>query len=293
MKSLLLLSVIGVAQCLCALDTPTPISPKDGSPKSPVYEWTVVPGADYYIIVTWKVDDPACTGGDSGFTLAPGNPYYYLFPANRLCDDKTCVVQRDPRSQSAAYWNPKTHTSSQWTKPFPGGFANIHPHSYDLSEISRARGCGSSGQHNGPLHVWRWSILAAKTWNPGTDSFTEISVESDQLAYWLDETIKTPPDTPKQPSNLPQDHPVAFVNQSGMTLYLYYFIRVGGMVDCKDYSNSGAMPSQATKNFVIPAKQVGHFVFQKAQDACPLSTILTYRDVRGGNPAPETIAIGP
>jgi uncharacterized membrane protein len=36
-------------------------------------------------------------------------------------------------------------------------------------------------------------------------------------------------------------HPVTFVNQSGITLYVYYFIRAGGRVDCKDYSFAGSM----------------------------------------------------
>ena len=174
------------------------------------------------------------------------------------------------------------------------GLKGVSQYSWGLPEMQFARRCGADKQtYNGDLYIWHWSITAAKGLDRKTNTFKEQSAESPQLAYSWDESAKTPPSWPAPPPKQPQDHPVTFVNQSGMSLYLYYFIRVGGTVDCKDYANGGSMPPQSSKNFTIPAKQVGHFVFQKAQDPCPLSTILTTRDVRGGNGKPETIAIGP
>jgi hypothetical protein len=105
-----------------------------------------------------------------------------------------------------------------------------------------------------------------------------------------------PPDHP-QPSSPPTPapvqtpgapHPVTFINQSGMSLYVYNFI---GNVDCRNYTFGGRMTPQSAASFTIPAGYTAHFVFQKAADPCPLSTIRWEVNVSGGNPNSQTISV--
>lgn len=289
MKSFLMILVLGLGQCLYSLDTPTPITPKSGAPKVPLYQWTAVPNVEYYIIRQWAVDAPACSPKGFGHTYENENPRYYLFPAKKLCDGKTCSVQRKIGPASANYWSPTTQITL-FLDLTQSLFLNLHPQSNTLLEIDPARGC------DGKPFVWHWSIQAAAKWDAATKSFAELSPESSQVEYWRDDSVQSP--TPAQPPPKPKPdpskpHTVTFVNKSGMPLYVYYFIRVGGTVDCKDYANGGTMQPEGTAKFEIPGDKVGHFVFQKAQDPCPLSTIFQTRDVLGANAPALPIAIGP
>jgi hypothetical protein len=107
-----------------------------------------------------------------------------------------------------------------------------------------------------------------------------------------------PPDPPREPPTPPHGfapvtnpgapHPVIFINQSGMILYLYHHV---GRADCRNYTYGGSMNPQATATITIPAGYTAHFVFQKAQDPCPVSTIHWEVNIPGGDPNSQTISV--
>jgi uncharacterized membrane protein len=100
-----------------------------------------------------------------------------------------------------------------------------------------------------------------------------------------------PPPTPPAVGGSGSPHPIAFTNQSGMVLYIYYFVSKGGTVDCRNYSNGGNMPPQGRAAFTVPAGYTAHFVFQKSPDPCPVSTIRSEVNIPGGNPNPQTMSV--
>jgi hypothetical protein len=93
-----------------------------------------------------------------------------------------------------------------------------------------------------------------------------------------------PPPPLPAPPNTGAVRPVTFINQSGMTLYLYYFTVRGGTVDCKDYAFGGTLSPGGASDFQILGGSTMVFVFQKGQDPCPLSTIRFQTSLSGGNP---------
>jgi uncharacterized membrane protein len=107
------------------------------------------------------------------------------------------------------------------------------------------------------------------------------------------------PSPPPDPTPVPQPspsptrpaHPVTFVNQSGMNLYLYYAIGFGGTVDCRNYAVGGMQSPQGQWNITIPADASGHFVFQRQQNPCPVSTIHWEVNLYSGNPNRQTVSV--
>jgi len=90
-----------------------------------------------------------------------------------------------------------------------------------------------------------------------------------------------------QPSSS-SPHPVTFINQSGITLYIYYHT---GTTDCRNYTFGGTFPPQGAANFTVPAGYSEAFIFQKGQDPCPLSTIHWQTVLSGGNPNRQNIGV--
>jgi hypothetical protein len=138
----------------------------------------------------------------------------------------------------------------------------------------------------GKPYVWQWSVRAVFKSGERDLSFGEWSKPTE---FWFDASVGAPEAPP--PINPGSPHPVDFVNQSGMVLYVYYFLRSPETVDCKSHGYAGEIPPRDKRHFVIPANHVVQFVFQKSKDACRLDTVLTSKEVRGGDPAPEAIAI--
>jgi uncharacterized membrane protein len=139
-----------------------------------------------------------------------------------------------------------------------------------------------SARDNDCANAFRVALIT-QCQNPEATQLIAAAGESEVCQYL------GPPDPPKpQPSPPPPAHsaptssarPVTFVNQSGMTLYIYYFL-AGGTVDCRNYTYGGVLADQ-NRSFTIPAGRTAHFVFQKEQAPCPVSTIRSEWNTTGG-----------
>jgi hypothetical protein len=292
---ILISAALAQSQSSNTLATPQPKTPSGPSPRPPVYEWTEVEGAEFYIIKNWGVDEVACKENPQRIGLNWGrySPHFATFQARGICVDGVCTLQRNPlQTRGLFFWNPRTGNP---LPTGPSGLGAPKGANTQWPEMDFARRCGPDGHtYNGDYYVWSWSVQAARGLDKNTHTFADVSAESPKLSFTWDEHAQPPTPTPAKPKPAPsQDHPVTFINQSGMTLFLYYFIRpMGATVDCHQFAEGGTLSNGATsRQFVIPAKQFGRFIFQKSADGCTFDQNFTSRDVPGGNPKPETIVI--
>jgi hypothetical protein len=305
---------------LSQLGTPVGEKPSGPAPKWTEFRWSPVPGADHYMLRVWTTDYLFCSWEDARYTTpntsAQYSPYILVLPAY-LCNESECgffqkgvstVATVTHRVYPAVYADPIAFPAARAEVAKSGGNANAVAHSTEglvpLHSFSRTCNGGvqppQPPQNNlpikkwnyprtGPLIEWRWTIQALAGWNATTKTWAKEGAQSNPVMYYLEEAPPKQPPTPT-PTPEPKPHPITFINQSGMSLYIYYFF--GGTVGCKDFRNGGTMADgQSSQQFIIPAKSSAQFVFQKSPDPCTFDQQFTTRNSRGGNPVAETMVI--
>ncbi len=264
------------------LSTPQPSTPNGPSAARPEFRWTAVPGAEFYVVRVWAQDIEVCPTG-TGKSYGLHSPYVMFFSAAEMCDTTQCAFTFKANNFVESPITGRTLAAQpvgaqrEATKKEE----NVKTLSTTPPVIERARRC------NGTPYVWRWAVQAVAGLNSTAKIWEKKSLQSAQLSYTLQEGSQPAP--PPAPS--PKPHPVSFVNRSGMTLYIYFSVR-GGVVQCKDFQNGGKLENGATtRQFTVPPRITGQFVFQKDDEPCNFDFQYTTRNVPGGNPSPETISI--
>lgn len=311
--TLLLLPILVSAQSV-----PAPLFPTGGVSERqvPSFKWTSVADAiDYQIRVTVPDTSEAPGVGCGNFTTHPAEATIYFVEqgpeAQKSCPKgdqciswcATPADRFDPRSLChplrlltacvpGSPFNPEEAAAAHfceyefgWGKEWKAPPSLPDASLYDTARKPLRWIDSKKTSCTGKRYVWQWSVRAVFKFGEGDLRFGEWSKPTE---FWFDANAGAPQAPQPNPGS---PHPVDFVNQSGMVLYVYYFLWSGGMVDCKDYVYAGEIPAQDKKHFVIPTNQVVHFVFQKSKNACRRNTIPTTKEVRGGDPAPEAIAI--
>jgi len=313
------------------LGVPIGEKPSGPEPTWTEYRWTTVPGAEYYMLRLWVKDQricssaeqPAANSGESRY-----NPYVSVFPA-LLCNEEECGIRQDslrgimvPTTKNIPMWFP-TSDKVSWNAARaevsrtagqahgqPGhsapGFIPVLHYSRNCSEKfvppPPAR-CGNrddknhgicewGSPRNGPLIEWKWTIQALAGWDSTTETWAKKGAQSSPVMYTLAENV--PPQPPPKPAPPPKSpHPITFLNNSGIPLYIYYkMVPAGSRVDCHYYDGGEQMGTgQLSQQFTVPGNLVGYFVFQKAAKPCDFDVQYTTRQIPGGVSNPETVSI--
>jgi hypothetical protein len=299
-------------------EVPTALFPTGGVSERqvPSFKWTSVADAIDYQIRVLAPDITEAPGiGCGNFTTHPTEATIYFVEqgpeAQKSCPNgdqcvSSCATPADrfdPRSLChplrlltacvpGSPFNPEGDTAvhsceykfswgKEWKAPPPLPDASLYDAAWKPLRWIDLKRTSCTGRR----YVWQWSVRAVFRSGERDLRFGDWSKLTD---FWFDANASLPQATPPTPSS---PHPVDFVNQSGMVLYVYYFVQNARMADCKDYGYAGEIPPKNKRHFVIPTNKVIHFVFQKSKGACRLDTISTTKEVRGGDPAPEAIAI--
>lgn len=324
---LLLALLFSPCHALGQLGTPVGEKPSGPAPEWTEFRWSPVPGADHYMLRIWTTDEILCNSEEMRSPIggsAQYSPYVLVLPAY-LCNGSECgffqkgnqtkatvtnasygAVSTDPIALPAARTEvAKSGGDAKAVRHSAEGFVPVHRFSHSCNggvqpPIPPPARCGNrddknhgicqwSYPRNGPLIEWRWTIQALAGWNATTKTWAKEGVQSNPVMYHLEENPPKQQPTPA-PTPEPKPHPITFINQSGMSLYIYYFF--GGTVGCKSFRNGGMVADgQSSQQFVIPAKSSAQFVFQKSPDPCTFDQQFTTRNSHGGSPVAETIVI--
>jgi uncharacterized membrane protein len=267
------------------------------------YSYCVQEGT-FNVITHWPCDDKSKVG----FTHVDVGAYAHSYAHTLTCTD---CPPAEPETGNGFCANPAcrpkaprpTQPRQQWQNDLDWSIGNSTagsstdcPQSYPYPEcvISGGRAClmkhaMRSARDNDCANALRVALIT-QCHNQGAANGIAAAGQF-QVCQYLGPPDPPQPSAPPTPAPVQSQgapHPVTFVNQSGMILYVYHFV---GRVDCQNFTYAGSMTPQSNATITIPAGYTTHFVFQKAKDPCPVSTIRWEVSVSGGNPNPQNIGV--
>ena len=137
---------------------------------------------------------------------------------------------------------------------------------------------------NGAPWTYAWAVRAIFKTDDG--KATRFGEWSGFVDFHYDENAGRSPPPPPAPPTPAKDHPVTFINDTKMGLYVY-----SGTGDCTGWSDLGLLPSAGKLETVVPARKTQLFTFQKDHEACTHSMQYTQRSASGGSATREFIHV--